>query len=194
MNDRIRDIDFIRGRVPMTKEEIRILSLAKLGLTEASIVYDVGAGTGSVAIEAARIADGGSVFAIERNPEAVSLIHANREKFRVVNLEVIEGEAPACLEALPAPTHVFIGGSGGALEQIVKSVRLKNPNARFVANAVTLETVAALQRISCAYEPYADMELIQVGISRSRRMGEHHLMLAENPVYIAAFGGEEAGR
>ncbi len=194
MHSGIRDIDFIRGRVPMTKEEIRILSLAKLGITGSSVVYDVGAGTGSIAIEAALVACGGVVYAVEKNPEAVSLIHANREKFGVVNLKVIEGRAPECLNQLPAPTHVMIGGSGGLLEEIVAYIREKNPNARFVVNAVTLETVSALQRISRDYSRYADMDLIQVGISRSRLMGEHHLMLAENPVYIAAFGGEEAGR
>ncbi len=185
----IKDTEFIRGNVPMTKEEIRILSVAKLQLEEDSIVYDIGAGTGSVSIVAALQCVKGTIYAIERNSEGVELIHANKEKFGVTNLQLVEGTAPDCLETLPAPTHVFIGGSGGKLIDIIRTVREKNPKARFVLNAVTLETLGEIQKIREAFPEYEDIEVIQVGVSKSRKLGEYHLMTAENPVYIITLKG-----
>lgn len=184
----IPDSQFIRGRVPMTKQEVRILSIVKLQLDKASVVYDIGAGTGSVSIEAAGQCIDGMVYAIEKAPEGISLIDANRKKFNIGNIELVEGAAPQCMEELPAPTHVFIGGSGGRLIDIVKAVREKNPKVRFVLNAVTLETVGELMKLQSLFPEYADMEVIQVSVSRGKVLGAHHLMSAENPVYIAAFG------
>lgn len=183
----IPDNEFIRGRVPMTKQEVRILSIVKLQLDKDSIVYDIGAGTGSVSIEAAMQCGDGKIYAIEKNAEGVSLIDANRKKFKVKNIEIVEGTAPQCIENLPVPTHVFIGGSGGNLIDIIKIVKEKNPKVRIVLNAVTLETVGTLMRIENLFPEYTDMEVIQVGISRSKMLGDYHLMSAENPVYIAAF-------
>lgn len=110
----IEDNIFVRGNVPMTKQEIRILSLAKLGLAENSVVYDIGAGTGSVAVEAALHCAKGRVYAIERNREGIQLIQENKRRFGAENLTAVEGAAPDCLTGLPKPTHVFIGGSGGS--------------------------------------------------------------------------------
>lgn len=185
----IGDGAFIRGNVPMTKEEIRTLSLSKLGLKKDSVLYDIGAGTGSVSVEAALLMCGGLVYAVEKNAAALKLIAENRNCFAAANIEIVEGKAPEAFEALPAPTHVFIGGSGGRLVEIVRAVREKNVHTRFVVNAVTLETVAKLSALAEEFSEYADMELVQVGVSRSRARGSHHLMMAENPVYIAAFGG-----
>lgn len=185
----IPDEEFIRGKVPMTKEEIRILSVVKLQLDNDSVVYDIGAGTGSVAVEMAGQCPKGMVYAIEKNPEAVSLIGKNKDKFGVCNMEIIEGTAPRCLSDLPKPTHVFIGGSSGNLLEIIRIVREKNFDARFVVNAVTLETLAQLQKIPEVFPEYADMEVVQVGISKSRAVGNYHLMCAENPVYVVVFGG-----
>lgn len=184
----IPDSEFIRGEVPMTKQEVRILSVAKLQLDKASVVYDIGAGTGSVSIEAAAQCPDGRVYAIEKAPEGISLIDANRKKFSIGNIELVEGTAPQCMERLPAPTHVFIGGSGGRLVDIIKAVRKKNPKIRFVLNAVTLETMGELMKLQSLFPEYADMEVIQVSVSRAKVLGSHHLMRAENPVCIAAFG------
>lgn len=184
----IPDSEFIRGEVPMTKQEVRILSVAKLQLDKASVVYDIGAGTGSVSIEAAMQCPDGRVYAIEKAPEGISLIDANRKKFNIGNIELVEGIAPQCMERLPAPTHVFIGGSGGRLVDIIKAVRKKNPKVRFVLNAVTLETMGELMKLQGLFPEYADMEVIQVSVSRAKVLGNHHLMRAENPVCIAAFG------
>ena len=104
----VEDEEFLRGKAPMTKSEIRSLSVAKLHLEKDSVVYDVGAGTGSVTIELALAAADGMVYAVERNQEACDLIEQNKRKFGTPNIEVIHGLAPEAMEDLPAPTHAFI--------------------------------------------------------------------------------------
>lgn len=179
----IPDDMFIRGKVPMTKEEIRILTLAKLQLCPDSILYDIGAGTGSVSVEAALQLTGGRVYAIERKPEAVRLLYENRKKFHVGNLTVVQGEAPDCLKGLELPTHVFIGGSGGRLTDILNALFQIKSSLRIVINAVTLETMTQLQQFLLA-DPAACADVIQVQIARSKRTGHYHRMDSENPVYL----------
>ena len=116
----IPDQEFTRGDAPMTKSEVRGLSVAKLRLDEDSVVYDVGAGTGSVTIEMAMAAHEGWVYAIEKEDAAADLIEENKIKFRTQNINVIRGLAPDAMKDLPAPTHAFIGGSSGNLMQIVE--------------------------------------------------------------------------
>lgn len=187
------DDAFIRAEVPMTKQEVRAVSLAKLRLTEGAIVYDIGAGTGSVSVECASLSDTIQVYAVERKPEAVELLLKNREKFGLPNLKIIEGAAPEALSELPAPTHVFIGGSGGELPQVIRTVLRKNPEAVFVINAIMPETLASL--LSCVKEEAAaDFELVQLSASRSRKIGPGHLMTAQNPVWIASFRGNGESR
>lgn len=184
----IADEAFIRGKVPMTKREIRTLSLAKLGLTRDAVMYDIGAGTGSVAIEAALYCDRGQVYAVEKKAEGVHLLQENKRKFCAANLTVVEGTAPDCLAELPAPTHVFIGGSGGKLLEIVRIIREKNRQVRFVVNAITLETLAQLERLRQEFPEYRNAEVVQVSVSRERKLGEYHMLEAQNPVYIISFG------
>ncbi len=183
----IGDGAFLKGKIPMTKEEIRTLSLSKLRLTEDAIVYDVGAGTGSTSVEAAQLCVKGRVYAIEKRKEAVELICRNRQHFQVENLEVVEGAAPRCLDGLPAPTHAFIGGSGGKLPEIVEKIRQKNPSVKIVINAVTLETISEIEGLKRKLPDLPEMEIIQVSVARSSKMGAYHLMEAENPVMIAVF-------
>lgn len=185
---RIEDEEFARGKVPMTKQEIRLISIEKLGLDKSSIVYDIGAGTGSVSVEAALQCEDGTVYAIEKNTEGISLIEENKRKFQVDNCTIIEGMAPECLEDLEVPTHVFIGGSSGKLKSIVKSVMRRNKNVRIVVNAISLDTVLEIMRLvkeGIIKEP----DIIQANISRSRKTGNYHMMQAYNPVYIVSFGG-----
>ena len=177
-------------QVPMTKQGIRILSLARLDLTENAVVYDIGAGTGSVSVEAARLCPGGTVYAVEQKHEAVELLERNRIRFHAENMKIIEGSAPEALNLLPAPTHVFIGGSSGNLMEIIKAVREKNPAARFVVNAVTLETIVQIGQIPKKFPEYKNMEILQVNLTQGRHVGKYHMMTAENPVMIASFGGE----
>lgn len=179
----IPDEEFIRGKAPMTKEEVRSVSLSKLRLTEDSICYDVGAGTGSVSVEMALRADQGQVFAIEKKEEAAALLEENKQKFAVDNLEIIKGEAPQALENLPAPTHAFIGGSSGNLKEIVALLLGKNPQVRIVINCITLETISEALDVLKEYD-FQQREVVQLAASRSKEISHYHLMMGENPIYI----------
>ncbi len=179
----IRDEAFIRGKVPMTKEEVRAVSIAKLGISGDSVFYDVGAGTGSVAVTVAAMYERTRVYAIERSAEGVSLIRQNQRKFCVDQLEVIEGTAPFVLRGLEPPTHVFIGGSSGNLEGILRCVREKNPDVRVVLNAITLETLREVLDAE-AKGLIRDVEIVQAGFSRSRKLADYHMMTGQNPIYI----------
>ena len=179
----IPDEEFIRGKAPMTKEEVRSVSLSKLRLTEDSICCDVGAGTGCVSVEMALRADQGQVFAIEKKEEAAALLEENKQKFAVDNLEIIKGEAPQALENLPAPTHAFIGGSSGNLKEIVALLLGKNPQVRIVINCITLETISEALDVLKEYD-FQQREVVQLAASRSKEIGRYHLMMGENPIYI----------
>lgn len=138
----IPDKLFSRGGAPITKEEIRVITLAKARLKKDSTVYDIGAGTGSISVEAALLAKNGKVFAIEKNPDRISLIRKNIEKFRVSNVEVIEGEAPEVLKALPGADRMIIGGSGGKIRSILMKCDEKlKVGGRVVINALKPETL-----------------------------------------------------
>ncbi len=179
----IPDEAFLRAKVPMTKEEVRSISLSKLQLTRDSVVYDVGAGTGSVSVECARMADRGRVYAIEWKEDAWKLIAENRKKFAVANLEIVPGRAPDVFEKLPAPTHVFIGGSGGSLRAILTALLRKNPEVRIVMNCVTLETLTEI--LTTARELGLDLEdVASVSVAKAARAGKYHLMTGQNPVYV----------
>ena len=175
------DAAFDRSDVPMTKSEIRSISISKMQLGINSVVYDVGSGSGSVSVEAALQAVRGRVYAIEKKAEAAALTRHNAVKFRLRNLEVIEGEAPEALADLPAPTHAFIGGSSGNLREIVRALTAKNPHVRIVINSVTLETLAETTEIM---RDFAFSECIEVSVSCAREAGSRHLMTARNPIYI----------
>ncbi|MDO4260793.1 MAG: precorrin-6A reductase [Eubacteriales bacterium] len=184
----IGDEEFLRGKAPMTKSEVRSLSVAKLRLTRDAVVYDVGAGTGSVTVELALAAPDGMVYAVERNAEACGLIEENKRRFGTPNIQVTEGLAPEAMEALPAPTHAFIGGSAGNLKEILQSILAKNPSVRLVINTVTLETVAEVTE--CLKElPLIEEEIISVSIARAKKAGAYHLMMGQNPIYIVTCRG-----
>lgn len=185
----IPDEEFIRGKVPMTKAEVRAVSLAQMELTENAVVYDVGAGTGSVSVEAALSGDRIRVYAIEKKTEAVRLLEQNRKKFRTDGIRIVEGEAPEALRELEPPTHVFIGGSSGNLREILRVVLEKNPSVRIVVNAISLETVGeAMAAIEKGLLKNA--QVTQIMASRSRVLGRYHMMTGQNPVYIISAGGE----
>ncbi|MCR4436324.1 MAG: precorrin-6y C5,15-methyltransferase (decarboxylating) subunit CbiE [Clostridiales bacterium] len=179
----IPDDLFIRGDVPMTKEEVRSVSLSKLRLKEDSTVVDIGAGTGSVSIECGLRCRCGKVYAVEKNSAAVELVKKNRDKFGTGNVEVIEGEAPDALEALPLPDRVFVGGSGGDMFRILEWVRKIPKEVRTVINAVTVEsTCEALDALKTL--GFEDVEVVNISVSRGRAVGGKHLMQAINPVYV----------
>ena len=177
------DESFIRGKAPMTKEEVRCVSLFKLQLKKDSVCYDVGAGTGSVSVEMALRADQGQVFAIEKKEEAAALLAENKRKFAVDNLEIIKGEAPSAMEELPAPTHAFIGGSSGNLKEIVALLLKKNEQVRMVINCITLETISEAIELLKEYQ-FEVQEVVQLAAARGKKLGSYHLMMGENPIYI----------
>lgn len=233
----MQDHEFIRGSLPMTKSEVRAVSLSKLELTPGAVFWDVGAGTGSVSIEAARAlmwmdkgalsAEGGMqmekgalaaedgmwmektdlaaedgaarhgkshVYAIEKEEEGICLIEKNRKKHvpGYGAFSVIHGTAPGALEVLPAPTHVFIGGSRGELPLIVRLVLKKNPRARLVINVVTAESLFACMQLIGQFS-FVAYEIIQVAVTRLEPVGPYHMQKAQNPVYIVVLQGGSHG-
>ena len=184
----VEDERFLRGKAPMTKIEIRSLSVAKLHLTRDAVIYDVGAGTGSVSVEMALQAPEGSVFAVERKEEACQLIEENKRLFGTPNIQVVRGLAPEALHGLPAPTHAFIGGSAGNLKEIMECLLDKNPRIRMVINTVTLETIGEV--MDCLNRlPVTEEEILSVSIAKAKGLGNYHLMMGQNPIYIITCRG-----
>lgn len=171
------------GKGLITKQEVRALSLARLRLTPNSIVWDIGAGSGAVGLEAARIATQGHVWAIEKNLDDAANASANAAKFRVGNYTLIEGKAPAGLDTWPDPDAVFIGGSGGELGELIKLVlgRL-HPGGRLVMNFVTLENLATAT--STLNDVGAGWDVVQLQASRSQPILDMHRLAAQNPVWV----------
>lgn len=182
------DTAFVRGNIPMTKSEVRAVVLSKLRLSGGDIVFDIGAGTGSVAVEAALLLDTGRVYAIEQRAEGCRLITENARKLGAFNLTCIEGVAPGALRSLPAPDAAFIGGSGGRLREITALLLDKNPRVRLVVAAVTLETIAEAVGLFSTLD-LPNTETVQVAVSRAEPLRRYHLMAAQNPVYIISGGG-----
>jgi precorrin-6Y C5,15-methyltransferase (decarboxylating) len=181
---------FLRTQVPMTKSEVRAVSLSKLWLRQGMTVWDVGAGTGSVAIEAARMLSGsGLVCAVEKEKEALALIEQNRLRFNLHNLNIIAGRAPAALRELPIPDAVFVGGSSGGISAILRDALERNPKVRLVVNAITLETVGAT--LDCFNEAaLPNQEAVQLSVARAKLVGANHMMMGQNPIYILSAGGK----
>lgn len=181
-----------RRTVPMTKAEIRMLALCKLHLTERAVFYDIGGGSGSVSIEAARLCIEGRVYSVEQRADALDLLRRNKERFCCENLEIVAGSAPESLTLLPAPTHVFIGGSDGKLMEILQTVMQKNKDVRIVITCVTLETLAevqkALAQIGKDWREKDRVEIIQVAVTKARAVGRYHLFRAQDPVFMITVG------
>ena len=192
---------FSRTKVPMTKNEVRVLSISRLELTKNAVVYDVGSGTGSVSAECARLSPDIFVFAIEQKEEAANLTKENAARLGLLDqIVVINKKAPEGFEELPTPTHVFIGGSSGALSDILSAIQKKliakentkgktdkaSKRVRVVINAVSLETIAQITKLIQTY-PVAHVQLTQIQASRAHKLGLYNLMQAQNPVLIASF-------
>ena len=170
----------------ITKREVRAVSLYSLALRQDSVVWDVGAGTGSVSVEAAFIANKGQVYAVERDTESVPLLEANVAQWGSENIHIVNGEAPDALEALPSPDSVFVGGSGGNLSAILEySVSRLNLGGAIVVN------LAVLERTQEAYRLLKSLglatELTQVASARGKEMPDGAVRLESlNPVFIVS--------
>ena len=169
----------------ITKREARLLSLALMQLRPTSVVWDVGAGSGSVSIEAAMLAFEGSVFAVEIDPEGVEICRENVRAHGVDNVRVIAGRAPEALLELPAPDAVFVGGSKGSMAEIIEVAlaRLK-PGGRLVVNAITMENVG--ETYKCLRERELQPEVILLNVSRAEPLARYMRYEAQNPIHIFA--------
>lgn len=185
---------FVRGKAPMTKSEVRALVTAKMRPGDGEVVYDIGAGTGSVSIELACSNPRCRVWAIEFKDEAFELLEANRRRFGAFNVGSVKGRAPEAMRGLPAPDAVFVGGSTGELERVLRASLAANPAVRLVLTAVSMETVAQATDVLArlAQEGLTgSYAATQVGITRTREAGRYHLLAPESPVYIfEACGGK----
>ena len=178
----MKDELFIRGEVPMTKEEIRILTLAKAQLKPNDVIVDIGAGTGSISIEAAQKVR--QVFAIEKNPTAVELIEQNAEKFGIENIIIINAEAPNGLEGISKIDAAIIGGSGNNLLKILEVVDRKlKKGGRIILNCITIQTISTALEYFKSRNVYR-YEAIQVQINRLHQVGRYDMAQALNPIYI----------
>lgn len=178
----ISDEAFVRGKVPMTKKEIRENVVAGLEIGKKDVCWDIGCGTGSVSVEMAVCCENGKVCAVDKNPEAIGLTAENSRKFGCDNIEVYEGDAAEKVKQLPAPDCVFIGGSGGKLESIIQTALEKNRNIRLTITAVSLETLSECTEIFDKFD--IEPEITQIAVTRTRKIGGHTMMSAENPIFI----------
>lgn len=182
----LSDGDFIRNKVPMTREEVRWIILGKLHLFPGAQVWDIGAGTGSVSVECARMLNcfgKGHVYSVERNPAAAELIRSNKDKYQLSNMTVIEGDALESMSGLPVPDIVFIGGSGKELPYILENIQKIGAGIRVVTACVTLETLSealdAYGRLG-----YTEAEMIQINISKGKTLGNYHVLNTSHPITI----------
>ena len=185
----IPDEEFIRGKVPMTKSEVRAVCLSKLALSPTDIAYDIGCGTGSVTIEMAFSAYDGKVYAFDKNEEAIALLEQNCQKFHLDNVEALCGLAPECLKDLPIPDVAFIGGSSGNMDEIVSYLYGINDKMRFVITAVTLEN--AMAGLDSLKNVGISGDIVQVAVSKGRQIGDLHMLMAQNPIFIISGSGAD---
>jgi precorrin-6Y C5,15-methyltransferase (decarboxylating) len=167
----------------ITKREVRLLALCYLELHHGDVLWDIGAGSGSVSIEAARLSKTLTAYAIDRDAEAQEYLRENIESFRLSNVRLVAGEAPECLAELPDPDAVFVGGSGGRLLTILEQVldRLK-PDGRLVVSCVTLETLS--RGWNWLRERGRDPEATSIPLAHSRQLGTLHCLEPERPIFL----------
>ena len=186
----ICDEEFRRDmKVPMTKKEIRVAAISSLEIRSGAVVYDIGSGTGSIAVECAMLSPDIKVYAFECNEKAQKLLRENIERFGTANVYPVDGMAPEVLdtEGLEPPTNVFIGGSKGQLEAIVEKVWKLNPEAVIVISAVTLETLARITGLAekSTYDGHnVRCEVVQMQVNQVRQAGSYHMMQGTNPVFL----------
>jgi len=190
----IPDELFCRGAVPLTKEEIRCLTLSRLRLQAHHTVLDVGAGTGSVSIECALLLKEGRVIAVEQEGAALELLERNARRFGVRNLQIVPGSAPAVLAGMSRVDRIFIGGTGGRLPEILEACsRILAAGGILVANFILLENlVSCLQHL--AKLPFSPPQVISVAVNRGQSLGGLTMLRPLDPVFIVSAQKNEGGR
>lgn len=174
---------FLRGKVPMTKQEVRSVSISKLNPSRDAVIYDVGAGTGSCSVEFALQVPFGKVYAFEQKEEALELLAENKKLFGIENLEIIPGEASVTMKNLPTPQGAFIGGSSGNMSLILDLLYAKNPACRIVINVIALET---LSEVITYYKNKAGytIDVVNIFAAANKKLGRYNLMMSQNPIYV----------
>lgn len=178
----ISDEAFIRAKVPMTKAEVRSVIMSRLRVKRDDVCWDIGSGSGSVTVEMALQCEDGCVHAVERKPEALELTGENARRFYCDNVTLHPGEAARAVQELPAPDVVFVGGSGGQLRDIAGCAYHKNPQARMVVTAVSLETLQ--EAVSVMEEFGLEADVVQVAVTRTRKIAGHTMFDALNPIFV----------
>lgn len=177
----LKEEEIFHSRGLITKDEIRAMVIHKLRPSGEGVFWDIGAGSGSVSLEMAMLSERIKVYAVERDPDQIGHLKANRERYGVF-FEIIEGEAPYCLSNLSPPNRVFIGGSGGRLKEIIEFVDRTLVSGIVVVNAITIETLnTALNFFQ--ERPYL-VEVVQVNVSRLKDLAGKRYFSSENPVFI----------
>ncbi len=182
MRTSVPDDEFVRGKVPITKSEVRGIIVSGLEIGNDSICWDIGCGTGSVSVEMAMRCTDGMVYAVDNNSDAIELTKQNSVNFHCDNIESIFGDASDVIKALPAPDCVFIGGSKGKMRQITECAIRKNPSVKLTVSAVSLETLQ--QALAVFDELGLEAEITQIAVTRTKKIGTHTMLSAENPVFI----------
>lgn len=181
----MKDREFIRGKVPMTKEPIRIMSIGMLALAGKKKMLDIGGGTGSVAIDAAYQYPDLRVWIIERNQAGIDLIGENARKFQVEDrMEIIHGMAP---EDLPDEMYdsIFVGGSGSELEAILEySMKHLLPGGHIVCNFILMENFMECYELLKKYEDRLEVDVYQMSASAYQPLGKGHYLEGVNPIMI----------
>jgi cobalt-precorrin-6B (C15)-methyltransferase len=170
--------------IPLSKREVRLLLISALRLKSDSVLWDIGAGTGTIPVETGLLCREGKILAVERDEEVASLIRRNCDRFSVTNVEIVEGSAPACLETLqPLPDRVCIEG-GRPIEDILKKVwQYLKPDGRVVATAANLESLYLISQ-GLANLQARNVEVVQAGINRLETRGIHQTFAAVDPMFI----------
>lgn len=187
----ISDDDFIRGKVPITKSPIRNHAVSLIGRNQANLViYDVGAGTGSIAIELALSNPNSTIYAFEINPEAIDLINQNIKKFQAYNIILITGNAPDSFKDIPAPDKVFIGGTKGNMLEIFDSILSKNPKCFITLSAIAIETFSTAVEIF-QQKNIPNFNVTQLAVSNTKSVGKYNMLIAQNPTFLLYGGGQD---
>lgn len=174
---------FLRGKAPMTKQEIRAVSISKLQPRPDDIIYDIGAGTGSCSVELALQAPRGKLYAFEMKEDALELLRLNKERFHCENMQIVAGEASEKMAGFPVPDCVFIGGSSGNMTKMLDSLYARNPQCRVVINVIALDTLCTVVEYYREKTDYL-LDVVNIASAYNKKLGRYNLMMAQNPIYI----------
>ncbi|MFN4197350.1 MAG: precorrin-6y C5,15-methyltransferase (decarboxylating) subunit CbiE [Caldimicrobium sp.] len=165
----------------ITKDEIRAIVLHKLLIPKQGVFWDIGAGSGSVSIEVGKLNPELQIFAIEKDKEQVEYLEKNLKNYKVPNVQVVKGEAPKVLHGLPYPDRIFLGGSGGKLNEILEYLLSISSWEVLVATFVLWENLnLALKILKARFH----LQISQVQINKWQSLGENHYFKAQNPIFI----------